>query len=347
MSISIVQYPSIEEVKGIINGLKDIRVGILGDACIDVYWDADMTLSELSRETPHYPLPIVTEKISLGACANVAANAKALDCRSVTVLTVIGEDWRGLELIRIFKEQAIDTGNLILSQNRITPAYCKPIRRGVSDVVYEDPRLDFENRFVICSEDEERVIKQLNIMAEQVDVIAVSDQFNYGIITDKVRDKIREISLSGKTVVVDSRHRINKYRDVIIKPNEIECIRAVDPKGSLKAISYEDIYRAAERLYDYTNMPLAITYGSKGAIWYERDSITLAPTIPAEPPMDIVGAGDTFLSAFCCAYATERSGSKAIAFANIASSIVVKKIGTTGTATPREMLEKVGECNGK
>ena len=30
------------------------RIGVIGDFCLDVYWHADMTKSELSRETPHF-----------------------------------------------------------------------------------------------------------------------------------------------------------------------------------------------------------------------------------------------------------------------------------------------------
>ena len=42
------------------------RIGVIGDFCLDVYWHADMTKSELSRETPHFPLPIVQERLSPG-----------------------------------------------------------------------------------------------------------------------------------------------------------------------------------------------------------------------------------------------------------------------------------------
>ena len=42
-----------------LNKLAKGRIGVIGDSCLDVYWHADMTKSELSRETPHFPLPIV------------------------------------------------------------------------------------------------------------------------------------------------------------------------------------------------------------------------------------------------------------------------------------------------
>lgn len=59
-------------------GHKNARIGIIGDFCVDIYWHADMRKSELSRETPHYPLPIVGERVYLGAGGNVAANLAAL-----------------------------------------------------------------------------------------------------------------------------------------------------------------------------------------------------------------------------------------------------------------------------
>ena len=52
---------------------KKSRFAVLGDFCLDIYWHADMQKSELSRETPHYPLPIVQERMSAGGAGNVAA----------------------------------------------------------------------------------------------------------------------------------------------------------------------------------------------------------------------------------------------------------------------------------
>ena len=59
------------------------RIGVIGDFCLDVYWHADMTKSELSRETPHFPLPIVQERLSPGGAGNVVANLLALKPKKV------------------------------------------------------------------------------------------------------------------------------------------------------------------------------------------------------------------------------------------------------------------------
>ena len=54
--------------------------------------------------------------------------------------------------------------------------------------------------------------------------------------------------------------------------------------------------------------------------------------------LDICGAGDTSLSAFSCALAAGASLTEAAAFAGLASSVTVKKIGVTGTASVDEIL---------
>ena len=72
-----------------------VRIGVLGDAALDVHWYADMKKSELSRETPHYPLPVVREEFSPGAAGNLAANVAALLPGRLDFCGVIGGDWRG------------------------------------------------------------------------------------------------------------------------------------------------------------------------------------------------------------------------------------------------------------
>ena len=54
--------------------MRQCRAVLIGDMCLDVYWFADMTRSKLSRETPHFPLPVVSEKMSAGAGGNAAVS---------------------------------------------------------------------------------------------------------------------------------------------------------------------------------------------------------------------------------------------------------------------------------
>ena len=55
MKITPYQPVSRTRLQEILNRFPSVRVGVVGDGCVDIYWEADMTKSVLSRETPHYP----------------------------------------------------------------------------------------------------------------------------------------------------------------------------------------------------------------------------------------------------------------------------------------------------
>lgn len=331
---------TIDKVLSILEAIKYIRMGVVGDGCLDVYWDVDMRISKLSRETPHYPFPVIEERMYLGAGANVAANIKSLGVDKVYMLMVIGKDWRGECLMSKLSNADISTRFVLSNENRVTPAYCKPLKKGYSDVVYEGPRIDFDNRKPLAEEVEADIIENLEEMEANVDIIVVCDQFEYGIITPRVREKLQQLGKRGKNVVVDSRFRIGAFRNVIIKPNEIEALEAIGKYNVLERFNFEAVRDAAVELYKKNQASVIITLGDKGALWYAGEKFYLVNSVLVEPPIDFVGAGDAFLAAFCCAYSCGFSGPESVAFGNLVSSVVIQKIGMAGTATPEEIINQ-------
>ncbi|MBQ4157078.1 MAG: sugar kinase [Clostridia bacterium] len=258
---------------------------------------------------------------------NVACNVAALKPKKVCAIGMTGKDWRGAALRELLTDAGIDVSMFLASPRRVTPAYIKPLRTGLTDVIYEDPRLDFEDRKPMEPEDEKALIETLDKL--DVDVLCVGDQLKFGCITPAVRKKICDMSRSGLTVIVDSRDRIALYEDVIVKPNEVEAARAVQTEGE-----YADI---AKLLSKKTRRPAIVTLGGEGCLVCENGIVTAVPARKKEPPIDICGAGDTFMSAFACAIAAGASLTEAAWFANTASSITIKKINMTGVATREEM----------
>lgn len=311
----------------IFSGVDNARVGVIGDFCLDVYWLADMTLSEISREVPNFPLPIVEERMSPGGAGNVACNLMALRPKKVCALGMTGRDWRGDALRGLLSDAGVDVSGFLSSPRRVTPAYIKPLRKGLTDVIYEDPRLDFEDRAPMTAEDEQRLLDALNSL--DVDVLCVCDQLKNGCITPAIRQRICALSRSGLTVIVDSRDRIALYEDVIVKPNEIEAARAVQSDGP-----YEEL---ATMLSRKTRRPAIVTLGAEGCLVCEDGRVTRVPARRVEPPIDICGAGDTFLSALACALAAGATLTEAAYLANTASAVTIRKINTTGTADRREI----------
>lgn len=319
----------------ILRKLPEQKVALIADGCVDIYWEADMRISELSREVPHFPLPIVEERFSLGAGANVAANLAALGVGDVRFVGCIGNDWRGMLFRKLFRKIEVSDRYLAVSENRITPAYCKPIRNGVSPVKYEDPRLDFNNHSPMPEEAEEALLQNLDKAADGADVLIVCDQLTDGCMTNRVIERIAAIGREIP-VIADSRDRAGLFRGAVVKPNEIEICRAL----GLPASDAEDtnaICRAAAMLEEKTGSPVLVTLGNRGALWCEGGSCIRSPAYPVKPPIDFVGAGDSFLAGFAAAFGLKLSMEEKLGFANLVPAVTIRKIGVTGTASPNEL----------
>jgi rfaE bifunctional protein kinase chain/domain len=320
-----------ERLNEILDKIKTVSIAVFGDLCLDIYWHADMRMAELSRETPHFAMPITEERIYLGGGGNVAANMAALGPRSVIASGTAGEDWRARELTRLMNGQSIDTRYIVRAPHLVTNAFCKPLRRGISDTVYEDPRLDFANVNPLGEETEDALINALDAIAEKVDILCVSDQLPtnvYGAVTEKIRGHIIQLAAKGLTAVIDSRDRVALYagKNIIIKPNEIEGLRAAACEADPAVALSQD-------------REVIMTLGPLGSVYAANGKTTHIPARGVTGPIDTVGAGDTFIAAFSLAVAAGASRTEAAYFAGLCSEVTIQKIGTTGTATPREVMD--------
>ncbi len=324
-----------ESLEGLLNRIGEARVGLVGDVCLDMYWRADMRLSELSRETPHHPLPVVEERMSPGGAGNVAWNLAALKPKALKTLGLIGRDWRGNLLTQALEERGVDASLLIRDESVCTSTYIKPLRSGISDVVYEDPRIDFENRRLPPARLEKALLDALERVAGDVDVLLVSDQLAFGCVTAAVRERLCDLGRAGLVVAVDSRSRIGEYRNVIVKPNEVEAARAFGGEAD-----FDSLALAAAR---HTGRPAVLTVGGGGCLVAQGDRVVRLPAVPVPPPIDTVGAGDTFLAALGCALAAGGTVERAGFTANLAASVTVRMLAITGAAT-REAILRAFDC---
>ena len=135
-------------------------------------------------------------------------------------------------------------------------------------------------------------------------------------------------------MLVDSRERIGLFGNVIVKPNEMEAAKACGADND-----YESMVRSLSRR---NSKPALITLGDKGCIVCENDQITRITGREVIPPIDICGAGDTFMSALACAVSAGCSLDEAAYFANTASAVTIKKLFTTGTASREEIADLWG-----
>ncbi|MGL5722257.1 MAG: bifunctional heptose 7-phosphate kinase/heptose 1-phosphate adenyltransferase [Brevinema sp.] len=321
----------------ILSNIEDIHVGVIGDACVDIYWHADMTKSQLSRETPMFPLPIFREEFSLGAAGNTAVNIRALGAKS-SLLTLIGSDWRAQIFHEQLKNKGISSQFVVEDASLVTPAYCKPMRHGISGLVYEDSRLDFANHHNYGATIQQKLLENLENMAKKSDILIVVDQLAY-VVNDELKKLINHLGLQ-MPIFVDSRHHIRDFVNCIIKPNESEAFKALNPQQA-EPLSYsvDDVVQMGHTLSKNHTQGVVITAGASGTYWFQQDQTKYVPTKPAEPPIDVVGCGDNFMACMATALAAGATTEEAMTLGNMGAGITVKKLGTTGSSSPNEILK--------
>ncbi len=330
-----------DRLEALLEAIRAVRIGVVGDAALDVYWDADMTLSRLARENPHHVLPIVAERLAPGGGSHAAACAAALGARTWQ-LGLVGEDWRGRELARLLPQDGVCTDFLLATPERTTCAFCKPLRHGLCEAVYEDPHFYFENRTPTPPAVEAALLARLDALLGQVDAVLVADYHDFGVVTPALRARLCAAPIP---VLVDSRTRITDFHHVILKPNELEAVWAAGSPLDPRAAALPELKAIARDLAARQRATVCLTLGARGCLWAQDGRVRHIPAPPVPPPLDTVGAGDAFAAACLAALAAGAPGPEAAALGHLAAGVVVRKIGVTGTAAPDEIVAAF--CSGR
>ncbi len=323
-------------------GFERLRVLVVGDYFLDKYLHIDRTLAEVSLETGLEAHQVVQVRTSPGAAGTVVSNLRALRV-GVVALGVIGDDGEGYELLRGLRERDVDTSPLVQTQERFTPTYTKPMMREADGAVHELSRLDIKNRAPLPEALEATVIARLRDLLPTVHGVIVADQVpecNCGIITDRVRQALAELAGQYPRVVmaVDSRLRIGEYRQIILKPNDREAVRAFAP-GHEGPVSLEQAQVAGIRLGERAGRPVFVTVGEHGILLCTAGACRHIPSVPVAGEIDIVGAGDSTMAGIVSGLCSGAEPAEAALLGNLVASVTIQCLGTTGTASQEQVLE--------
>jgi len=329
------KFLSPADAEQIIARLPKLSIGVLGDLFLDRYLDIDSALTEPSIETGLDAYQVVGVRSNPGAAGTVINNLVALGVKEVCALAVIGDDGEGYELRKALDRQGVSPHWLYQDSSRRTPTYTKPML-GEREL----NRLDIKNRSPLPRAAEDAVLHSLTELWPRLDALVVVDQVSEaerGVVTSGVRQRLTDLGAANpeRLILADSRQRIGHFRSVWLKPNQGECVRAIPGE-------FSDSVRALAR---QCGRPVFCTRGDQGMLVIDPRSEPLrewpVPAIPVTGPIDPVGAGDSISAALACAIAAAASLPKAAAFANIVASITIRQLGTTGTATPQQILKIV------
>lgn len=335
-----------QELERMIRQLPDISLLVIGDYFLDRYFLIDPAKDEPSRETGLTAYQIVGRRLSPGAAGTVTNNLKALGVGQVLALGIIGDDGEGLELRRALEATGVDTDSLIVTQERVTPTYTKPLVVE-GDQEREINRLDIKNGSATPAHLEAEIIRRLWALAEKVDGIIVLDQVeeaDHGVVTAAVRDALAKLGRKHPhlPIYADSRAFTPQFKEIIVKCNHHDAVSSVMPERA--GDESEELIRACGlEMAKRTNRPVFVTRGPDGQLIFDGERVQSVPAIRVEGPVDIVGAGDATTAGTVCGLCCGADLADAALLGNLVSSITIQQLGTTGTASPDQVLERFSQ----
>jgi len=343
-------------MKNIFENYKNLSIAVFGDYCLDEYLWIDSALNEPSLETDLVAYQCIKRETSPGAAGTIAKNLANLGVGNVYAVGFAGDDGRGLELCRGLDNLGINRENLVLTTTRGTMTHTKPWLTEPDGSKRELNRIDIKNWATTPQELENAALEKLTTLLPKLDALIILDHIveeNCGIITDNVRNTLSTIAKENPKLIIyaDSRCRIGKFDNMIIKGNQFELTHAVygmaetgrnapvklaaDPSVNR---TEEEIVKACETLQQKNNRPVICTLGEHGVRIYNSGSSTHVPGIPVQGQTDVCGAGDMFTSAFISAIAAGADMATAAKTGNIAAAICVTQLGTSGHVTQDDIL---------
>jgi rfaE bifunctional protein kinase chain/domain len=332
------------KVRSILDRLPRLSVAVVGDFFLDKYLDIDGRLTEKSLETGLDAYQVTGVRCSPGAGGTVTNNLAALGVGRIVALTVIGADGEGFELKRELAARRVELTHVIESSERCTPTYTKPMLGDGTNAARELNRIDIKNRQPMPETIIREIARRLDQLVAECDAVIVADQVSEpdcGVITQAVRERLADLGqqFPTKILLADSRERIGLFRGVITKPNRSECVRAVG-QSTVDEPESQAVERAARQLAEQTRRPVYCTLGERGILYVDRDRVERVPGYGVAGPIDIVGAGDSTTAGIVCALCSGAEPREAAAFGNLVASITIQQVGTTGTATPDQVIAR-------
>lgn len=327
-----------EQLLALLEKIRTVKVLMIGDFFIDQYILLNRSWSEISIETNLEAYQVQAVRNSLGAAGNVVTNLRMLGA-SVEVVGMTGNDANGWVMRQLMAELGVDTQNLFVHDSIQTPTYIKPMMIEDDGHMHELNRMDIKNRQPVPPDLVSRMNQAVLDRMPEVDGVLVNDQVQEagcGVATDSLREVLAQaaIQYGEKPVWVDSRERAALFHQVGLKMNLSEACRALGLDVAMKP----EPERIARELFARNHQPVIITLGEKGACYCDQCGCGIQPSPQVTGPVDIVGAGDSFLAAMGCALCADASLQEAVLIGNLAASITIQKIGTTGSASPGELL---------
>lgn len=336
-----------ERLEAILANFPNLKIGLVGDLFLDRYLDIEPGVEELSIETGLEAYQIASVRNYPGALGTVMNNLTALGVGRLVPVTVIGDDGHGYDLLHELRKLPVDDQHIVQVADRLTPTYTKPLKQERKREWHELNRLDVRSREPLAASTNREVAAHLQAAFEACDGLIVLDQINetnWGVINDETRAVLRGLTQQtpDKLMYIDSRAHLARFDFGVLKGNRAEVLGAV----GLTEAADEAVSEAAHELSARAGQPVFVTIGEAGILVIEpTGDVSRSNAFPLQGEIDIVGAGDSATSGIVASLLSGGTPIEAADVGNLVASITVQQLGTTGTATPAQVLARHGELS--
>jgi rfaE bifunctional protein kinase chain/domain len=320
-----------------------LRIAVVGDFCLDRYLEIDLAKKEVSIETGLPVHNVTNVRAQAGGAGTIVNNLAALGVGTILPVGLVGEDGEGYELTHALRSLAgVQMSHFVRTKHRRTFTYCKPLVIEAGKPPVELNRLDLKNWTPSPAWLQGLLIKQLREVATLVDGIMVLDQVDIpetGVVTRKLLAALGSLVEAKPELLVlaDSRRGLHGFPPVVFKMNAAELSALTGAPGEL---SSEQIEAAAAALARKNGRNVFVTLAARGILGATAEGqVEYIPALPVRGEIDVVGAGDAVSANLTSAMAAGAGLAETLELANAAASVVVHKLGTTGTASVAEILE--------
>jgi len=312
---------------------KTPKILVIGDLIIDHYlWGS------CDRISPEAPVPVITvsdNTLLLGGAGNVVNNLKTLGAK-VDIISVIGECLESKELKELLENINVDTQYLIIQKDRIISKKSRLVAANQQVIRY-----DHESTKEINNISKTAILETFKNIIVDYDVVLLSD-YGKGLLTFELTQSLITIANENqKKLLVDPKGLdYSKYKGAyLLTPNKKEACEATNSVITDNV----SLILAIKKLKEQCNLEVSlITLSEHGVAIYDNE-FRIHPTA-AKEVFDVTGAGDTILASLGFALSCNKNIDEATKFANLASGVVVGKIGSA-TASLNEIIEYESSLN--
>ena len=331
----------LERFKQITGSYARLRIAVLGDFCLDRYLEIDPQRAETSIETGLPVHNVVNVRPQPGGAGTIVNNLSALGIGSILPIGFAGQDGEGYELWNALNTvPGVRLDYFLRTPHRRTFTYCKPLVVKAGSAPVELSRLDTKNWTSTPAELEANLVQQVKDVVQSVDALIILDQVDIpdtGVVTKTVLQFIRGLAQTKTAlpILADSRRGLRGYPPVIFKMNASELSTLT---GAPQKLAVQDIGAVAKRLAAENSQPVFISMAERGLLSATPDGLVHSVSaLPLRGEIDVVGAGDSVSANLAAALAAGANVPEALELANAAASVVIHKLGTTGTANYEEL----------